>query len=57
MPKPNPKRRPKLDAALRVRVPLSLIHRLDAVALEAMCPRSIAARRLLTRALDSEARK
>jgi hypothetical protein len=56
MPKPNLKPRRKLDATLRIRVPLSLIHRLDAVALEAMCPRSIAARRLLTRALDSEAR-
>jgi hypothetical protein len=50
---PRPDGRPKLDATLRVRVPLSLIRRLDAVA-EAHCPRSIIARRLLMRALESE---
>jgi hypothetical protein len=56
MPKPNPKRRPTLDATLRVRVPLTLIQRLDSMA-EAHCPRSIVARRLLMRAVEAEARK
>lgn len=56
MPKQYQRRGPKLDATLRVRVPLSLIHRIDAVALEAVCPRSLAARRLLTRALETESK-
>ncbi len=42
------------EERIGVRLPRTLLERVDAIAVESLCPRSYAIRRLIMRGLDSE---
>jgi metal-responsive CopG/Arc/MetJ family transcriptional regulator len=59
MPK-QPKAKPRVprnEERIAVRLPATLLRKVDLLSAESLCPRSLAIRRLLMRGLEVEARR